>query len=294
MNDSLANVKRMLPLRKTIPTLRRVSSGLINRLKLAYDGRLVKIPTRLISDEYGFSLAPEGWHYFRSLVAEFEKNPEIRLEDTIFFRFFQHEKIKSVRYVNDLLFLHNPNKSSQVGNFNFYFSMCPWGDWSKDCSFSGLFQPWGYHHDLIEGKMTRDLFGYRRNIWYETSDRYPLEQEFYYFKYIYNSIKNRGYSPVWFGNLPAVVLFVRCNGEWLAVKYDGHHRLTVLSHLGYDKVTVSISPESIGVVREAEVEQWYYVRIGLCTTEQALEIFNAYFELNGRERLEYLGLPSVY
>ncbi|NJM75679.1 MAG: hypothetical protein HC852_07730 [Acaryochloridaceae cyanobacterium RU_4_10] len=267
---------------------------LLNRLKLAYDGRLVKIPTRLISDEYGFSLAPEGWHYFRSLAAEFEHNPEIRLEDTIFFKFFQHEKIKSVRYVNDLLFLHNPNKSSQVGNFNFYFSMCPWGDWSKGCSFSGVFQPWGYYHDLIEGKMTRDLFGYRKNIWYEPSDRYPLEQEFYYFKYIYNSIKNRGYSPVWFGDLPAVVLFVRCNGEWLAVKHDGHHRLTVLSHLGYDKVTVSISPESIGVVREAEVEQWYYVKRGLCTTEQALEIFNAYFELNGRERLQYLGLPSVY
>jgi hypothetical protein len=284
----------MFLFKKSSNAFRRISSDLINRLKLAYDGRLIKIPVRLISDEYGFSLAPEGWHYFRSLIAEFEKNPEIILDDTIFFKFFQHEKIRSLRYVNDLLFLHKPGKQLQAQDFNFYFPMCPWGDWSKDCSFTGMFQPWGHYHDFIEGKMTRDLFGYRQNIWYQPGDRYPLELEFNHFKYIYNSINSRGYSPVWFGSFPEIILLVRCNGDWRAVKHDGHHRLTVLSHLGYNKVTVSISQEAIGVVHEAEVEQWYYVKHGLCTIEQALEVFNAYFELNGRERLEYLGLPSIY
>jgi hypothetical protein len=294
MNNSIKNIKRMIPLRKAIPAFKRITLGLIKRLKLAYNGKLVKIPIRLISDDYGFSLAPEGWHYFRSLIVEYEKNPNISLDETIFFQFFQHEKIRSLRYVNDLLFLHKPSKRFQVEGFNFYFSTCPWGDSTKNCSFSGLFQPWGHYHDFVESKMTRDLFGYRQNIWYQPGDRYPLELEFNHFKYIYNSIQSRGYSPMYFGSLPEVILLVRCNGEWRALKHDGHHRLTVLSHLGHDKVTVAIPPECIEVVHEAEVEQWYYVKRGLCSAEQALEIFNTHFELNGRERLEYLGLSSVY
>jgi hypothetical protein len=294
MNNCVESYRRTLKLRRAIPAFQRVSLGLINRLKLSYNGRLIDIPTRLISDEYGFSLSSDGWNYFRSLVAEFEKEPEIKLDDTVFFRFFRHEKIRSLRYVNDLLFLHQPSKPCQTKDFYFYFPICPWGDWTKDCSFSGMFQPWGHYHDFLEGKMTRDLFGYRRNLWYQPGDRYPLELEFNHVKYIYNSVKNRGYSPTYFGSLPEVVIFVRCSGEWRAVKYDGHHRLSVLSHLGYDRVTVSIPTESIGVVDEADVEEWYYVKCGLCTSEQALEIFNAYFELNGRERLEYLGLTSVY
>jgi hypothetical protein len=48
------------------------------------------------------------------------------------------------------------------------------------------------------------------------------------------------------------------------------------------------------IVRETEVENWYYVKHGFCTPEDALEIFHAFFELNGRERIAYLGLPTGY
>lgn len=57
-------------------------------------------------------------------------------------------------------------------------------------------------------------------------------------------------------------------------------------------MTVALRPESVKFVAEAEVEDWYYVRRGLCPPEQALGIFNAFFELDGRERLEYLGLST--
>jgi hypothetical protein len=54
-----------------------------------------------------------------------------------------------------------------------------------------------------------------------------------------------------------------------------------------------ITPGEI-VIREQEARDWLYVREGLCSVEQALEIFHAFFELNGRERIEALGLPAVY
>ena len=48
------------------------------------------------------------------------------------------------------------------------------------------------------------------------------------------------------------------------------------------------------VVREEEVDKWYYVKRGLCSPEQALEIFDTFFELDGSERLAALDLPRTY
>ena len=48
------------------------------------------------------------------------------------------------------------------------------------------------------------------------------------------------------------------------------------------------------MVEEANVAEWYYVKNGLCTARYALDIFHAFFDLNGRERIRSLGLPTVY
>jgi len=117
-------------------------------------------------------------------------------------------------------------------------------------------------------------------------------------------------------DLPEVTLLLRRDGAIRAVRYNGQHRLSILSHLGHKKVTALVpSSQAINeslktwetfshlpkvvydneiVVRETDVEQWHYVKQGLCTAGQALEIFHAFFELNGRERIRYLGIPSVY
>lgn len=247
---------------------------------------------RFITNEYAFSLATDGWSYFRALIAEYEKNPSIDLEDTTFFRFFQDERVRSVRYFNDILFLHDQEKRMRQEEFKFYFDTLPWGGWSKnDYTFGGT--PWGSHYDRVTGNMTRDRYGYRQNPWYHPGDRYPLEIEWRHSIRLYHALK-RGYHPLWYGGPPQVVLLVRSNGEIRAVRFDGQHRLSILSQLGLDELTVEIASDSAGVIREAEVEEWYYVKNGCCTPEQALDIFDAFFVLTGRERMEYLGLPSVY
>jgi hypothetical protein len=271
---------------------RLVLSGPLKYLRSAFAGRLVRIPARLIVDEYAFSLAPEGWHYFRALVAEYEKDPNVLLENTTFFNFFQQERVKSIRTLNDLLFLHDPEKRARREGFQFYFGTYPWGDWGKKESLVGG-KPFGYYYDRIEGKMTRDMYGFRTNPWYQPEDPVPLWFEWEKTIRLYRSLR-RGYFPVIYNSFPTVILLERRNGEMRAVRREGNHRLSILSHLGYEQLTVEISPESIEIVREADLANWYYVKNGICSPEQARCIFDAYFELNGRERIEFLGLPPVY
>jgi glycosyltransferase involved in cell wall biosynthesis len=270
---------------------RKVTPRTLERARRNGSAALFRLPSRLISDEYAFSLAPEGWHYLRALLADYEQNPELDLPETAYFRFFCHQRVRAVRVLEDVLFLHRDRGPADDG-FNFYFGTYPWGDWTaKDASMGG--KPFGCHFDAVEGAQTRDLYGFRRNPWYRPGDDYPLRIEWRRTVELYRSLRS-GYRPSVYGSLPSVVLLVRRDGDLRAVRYRGHHRLAALAHLGHDAVTVVLHPESVKVVHESEVEEWYYVSRGFCSPERALEIFDAFFELDGSERAAYLELPKPY
>jgi hypothetical protein len=281
--------------------------GAVRRARYLASGRLRRFPMESITNEFAFSLGDRGWNYIRALVAEYDRNPDLQLEKSTFFRFFHHQQVQSVRSLNDLLFMHNPKRRDSQ-EFQFYLGTYPWGD-----HVGG--GPWGRHHDEVEGTQTRDLYGYRSNVWYEPGDQHALRLEWEATRRLFDSIK-AGYKPVRHARLPEVTLLVRRDGSFRAMRYDGQHRLAILAHLGHQSVralvphrrtiaasvdewpTVSPFPKVITrgeiVIREQEARDWLYVREGLCSVEQALEIFHAFFELNGRERVEALGLPAVY
>ncbi len=296
---------RHLPRRRAVRTImqrcRRLSTANLDRLiasetparlKRGLRGKLLSIPLQRITSEYAFSLAPRGWNYLRALLAERVHHPHTPLEETAFFQFFQHSRIRAVRDLDDVLSLHQSPADPSPDDFRFAFGTYPWGHWMDQPSLIGG-RPWGHHYDDTHGTCTRDLHGYRRNPWYRPGDTYPLKTEYEEIYGLYNSMAKR-YRPIWYGAFPTVVLMVRRNGAWCAVRDNGHHRLSILSYLGHDQATVAIPYESVGVVHEDEVEQWYYVKHGWCTTRHALRIFQAYFELDGRERIRHLGLPSIY
>jgi glycosyltransferase involved in cell wall biosynthesis len=270
---------------------RTVTARTIEQARRNGAATLLQIPTSVISDEYGFSLAPDGWHYLRALLAEYEQNPQMEPAGTTYFNFFCHDRLRAVRFLEDVLFLHREGVVAD-GGFRFYFGTYPWGDWTaSDARVGG--KPFGHHFDAVEGGRTRDLYGYRRNPWYRLGDDYPLRIEWRRTIEIYRSLR-KGYRPSLYHSLPSVVLLVRSDGDVRAVRYRGHHRLATLAHLGRETVTVALHPESVKVVHESEVEQWYYVRRGLCSPEHALEIFDAFFQLDGSERAAHLQLPKPY
>jgi len=270
-------------------------------------GRVKRLPIESITNEFAFSFAREGWNYFRAAVAEYTHDPDIAVEESAFCRFFQDERIRSVRYLNDLLFFHDDRRRSRQ-QYQFYLGTYPWSD-----HVGG--GPWGHHFDHVSGRPTRDLYGHHKNIWYEPGDIGPIRFEWNKTVQLYESLK-AGYAPLRHGQFPEVTLLVRRNGQMRAIRYNGQHRLAILSHLNHQHVVVIVpsardisadlrdwptaSPlpkvvhEREVVVHEDDVNEWYYVKQGYCTAAQALDIFDAFFDLTGRERLEYLGLAGGY
>jgi hypothetical protein len=159
------------------------------------------------------------------------------------------------------------------------------------------------------------MYGPRANVWYEPGDPSPLRLEWEKTRRLFNKLRG-GYHPLRAAQLPTVTLLVRRNGEYRAMRYNGQHRLAALSHLGRKRLTVLVPsaralnaelaswpsrsslPKLVHdgeiVVRETEVNAWPYVKRGLCAREQALEIFHAFFDLNGRERIQALELAPDY
>lgn len=278
--------------RATLRAARSIVLGFSTTLSLTLRRKIRRLPISALTDEYAFSYGAGGWHYFRALLAEYDRHPTVDPRRTTFYQFFQHERVRSVRYLEDILFFHDRGGRWDDDGHHFFFGTYPWGDWGKTESTVGG-TPWGYYYDRLHRAHTRDLYGYRRNPWYEPGDPYPLDVEWKQTIRLYHALR-RGYFPLLHGSLPSVILLVRRDGQIRAVRRNGNHRLSILAHLGHQRVTVWIAPDSVEEVRESEVDDWYYVKRGICSRQHALAIFNAYFELNGRERVEALGIPPAY
>src|SRR5439155_13574246 len=120
-------------------------------------GKLLSVPMELISDEYGFSLADDGWHYFRSILADYQRNPRIALSQTTIYRFFRHPEVRAAKSVNDVLFLHDRARCDRAA-YRFHFNTYPWGEWSKRAALIGG-TPFGLHYDHVTGCDTRHRYG---------------------------------------------------------------------------------------------------------------------------------------
>ncbi len=269
---------------RLLSRIRLTRSQIIGFLKMILQRRLIQLSMNQITDEFGFSLADDGWNSYYSLLKEFSNNPDISLEETTFFQFFNHPEINTIESLEDLLWIHQREEPSELTGFKFYLGTWPWGGITSEESEVGG-TPFGWYYDQVEGKMTKELWEYGRNLWYQPDDRYTLEVEWNLTLEILR-ILQKGYHPLWHLSYPEVTLLVRQNGEKKALMGDGHHRLAVLSFLGFEKVAVNVRQ----IVLETEVENWYYVKNGLCSREKALQIFHAFFNINGRERANYLGL----
>jgi hypothetical protein len=300
-----ALVKKALP--PPVRSLYRGSRGLARTVAYLRTGRVRRLPFDLITNEYGFSFGENGWNYLRDLAAQLSEDTHLPLEQTAYFAFFRHERVRAVETLEDVLFLHDPERVSELGR-GFYLGSYPWGD-----LVSG--GPWGRRYDQDTGKDTRDLYGYRANPWHQPGDEHALAVDADATRAVVASLRN-GYRPWWHARLPEVTMLVRRDGEFRAMRYDGQHRLAVLAEQGREQVRVLVpslgtmanavaswpsnspfvEPVRRGelIVREDEVEAWPYVRAGCCSREHALAIFAAYFEHDGRERREALGIPASY
>lgn len=258
-------------------------------------GNIREVSKDKITDQYGFSFSDKGWNYFRDICELHEISEFSKYVNSPFRRFFTHNDMNDVKYTTDLLFLHDDERRQyHRDGFNFYFGTYPWGGWRVDVGIKKkVDKAFGWCYDRETGSFTRDRFGYRRDPWYEMGDEFPLMIEWIKTKKLYRSIKS-GYKPIRYGSIPSVNVLERSSGETRFIKYDGMHRFAALSTINKNDMKIRLPTLTHRVIKEEEVNTWCYVKNGFCDEEQALDIFNSFFELDGRERINNLGIDASY
>jgi hypothetical protein len=246
--------------------------------RLAVGAKLRRIPIDHISDEFAFSLSPSGWEPLREVLRSHQRDPAARVEDTTFGRFLLHGATNRVRDLNDLFDL--ADRPLGFGDLpRFWLGTYPWGGIDPD----QIGQPgpaFGWANDEATGADTSELWGRGRTMWYRPDDWFTIAAEWDRTIALDRSMA-RGYRPIRARGFPLVTLLRHDDGRQRAVIVDGHHRLAVLAHRGARAVTVEIG----AVIERSDADRWHHVQRGHCDPDQARRFFDAFFELDGSERL---------
>jgi hypothetical protein len=257
---------------------RNARRHLARHVGLVARGRLERMPTAMITDEFGFSLVRPGWHPFVALLDGVAAAGDPNVE-TDFERFLRSAEVNTARDLNDLLDLSDrPLGLRALPGFR--LGTYPWGGLAAD-QIGRPGPAFGWAHDEETGCSTADLWGVNRTIWYRPDRHATLANERRLMLELAASISN-GYRPHRARGFPRVTVLRRRDGCRRAVIVDGHHRLAALAHLGATRVVVEIE----AFVDEADAATWIQVRNGYCSVAEARRIFDAFFELNGSERYQ--------
>jgi hypothetical protein len=269
----------------TAPFSQRLCEGLAV-LGHAARGNIQCMLISEITDEFAFSFGPTGWNYLRALAQSHDDTNDRERRYAQFEMFFQHAIINAVRHLEDLLFLHVPDTRAALGDGGHYLGTYPWGGLTRHDTRNGGV-PFGWFYDEQEQADTRELWGYGSNLWYRPSDAYTIAAERDRSRCQKADLQN-GFHPWRRLSFPTVARLERSDGAYRGVVVDGHHRMACLGLMGYRDVPVIVTE----IVREADIDDWYYVKRGRCSRDRALAVFNAFFELDGSERFAALELPK--
>jgi len=238
---------------------------------------LVSVPLDMCTNQYAFSYGNRGWHYWRSLVTEVLKWPEIPIEHTCCYRFVQQCKAHTY---TELMAFHNQELVDRLTKLP--FGSYPWGDLFGLAKINPMRFP-----DMKDVRISQNF------MWFERGPSVDavLRKEHKRLVWLLNRILEGGYRPISHGtgSFPVGTILVSRSGDVRFVQVDGAHRLGILSALGHRKVVVQLDPDRYPFVFEAEAGAWPYVRSGLLSEADAHELFQMYFSNNGTERAQALG-----
>lgn len=221
---------------------------------------LLEVPIEICTNPLGFSFGKQGWHYLIETLKQYDACAGLKLRDSVLFQYHQHYQPISMF---DLV-----SHKSNLIKFRSAIFVFPWGDFTVVGQERGA-APKNQFASRFCGPSSVDL----------------IEADFHNLINLYNDIKERGYRP-WSkrGGFIGGTLLVRNDGIARYVVLQGNHRMAILSHLGIDQVLTRYIRGNLRLVSEDNVNDWYYVKIGACSIQDALAYFNVFFEINGTER----------
>jgi hypothetical protein len=229
-------------------------------------GQLCRVPLGICTNPMGFSFAPTGWNYLVEQLKQFDRGGAATLEDTLLYEYHQRYQPQDM---SDL-----PMAAGMQVHFKPGLSVYPWGSFRIE--------------DSRRGGTVKDAHSSR---FYGPSSAALVERDLANLRELYRSLKTDGYKPWRRGNsFIGGVFLERSDGQRKFVILQGNHRTAVLSYLGQQNMTVRYLKGHFRRIREDDMNDWYYVRSGLCSREDAKAYFHAFFRLDGRERARKMGL----
>lgn len=111
------------------------------------------------------------------------------------------------------------------------------------------------------------------------SDESFITKEIQALDRLLNNVSKEGYNPTKFPHSYIQgVWLTSANGERRFVVLQGNHRMAILAHLGYKKVTVRTDLFAVKEIREDQVCDWPLVKTGEIHRSEALKVFKAFFK----------------
>ena len=254
--DIKAYLKKCGPLYNAISSL---------HLYLNRHEQLCDVPVEICTNPMGFSFASNGWNYLIEQLKEFDKVPDLIVEDSILYKFHRFYQPKDM---SDLPFSAGADISFKPG-----LSIYPWGSFNINKNEAGV---------RIKNAYTSRFYG--------PSSLELIEKDYNNLKKLYEYIKVHGYRPWRFKNAFIGGVFLEKNdGRRKFVILQGNHRTAIMAHLGYERIQTRYLKGYYKCIHEKDMENWLYVKSGDCTEEDAKAYFDSLFKLNGHERAKKMG-----
>ncbi len=198
---------------------------------------------------FGSNFGKSGWNHIKQTLEEYDSNNQIKAKDTTLWKFLKEFKPRNILEVAGV------DTKKEFDLFTY-----PWSSFTKN--------------SLKKSPLLSRFCG-------PSTDEF-IEEEFKRIIALYKKLKKEGYKPYTYPNS-----FIY--GTWLTsmsgasrfVVLQGNHRMSILSHLGYVKVKVRTHKSYLKNISESDLESWEFVKSGDYSSDEALHVFNLFFQNNG-------------
>ncbi|MDV2583344.1 hypothetical protein [Alkalibacillus haloalkaliphilus] len=210
-------------------------------------------------DWQGLYCSDEGWHYFRAVLQEYKENPKLKYEKSILKIYYKKYQPQTLL---ECLFYGEENQYEHLVTNEL------------------LELPWGIRFKSPD----------KNHQHYGPNSKSFGEKEINRIINVYESISTEGYQPEKYKDGYIRGFYLRRGDDYRFMITGGQHRLAALKELGYESIVVKIHVKDKRVVDRKDVKNWKNVREGMYNEELALKVFDQFFDQNGREKAEKIGV----
>lgn len=234
-----------------------------------------EVPLEKCRYPYHFSYDPAGWHPFVAVLRQYISTLELSYEDSILHEYYKRYQPKNVFEAffpnvspDDIEGAHPLTKLS-IPPYEPFF---PW-DASKPHT-----------------KAEKGLGASHGNQGFGPVSDEKGRLELTRLKSTYESVKGEGYKPLNGHDGDIRGYFLRTSDDYRFFIRQGLHRAAVLSAMDYKSVRVKFFKPTPRAVFLADSDNWPQVKKGELTPAIAERIFKMFFDENGTQKAQRLGL----